>query len=486
MSIGKQAARGVAWYMALGISTRVLGLVGTLILAWFISPAEYGPVIMASIVVLTTNAFTSFAFGQYLIAKQAGPEVAIQAAAIHVSLGLTATGVVYALRDWLGGALGSPDMGQYVLGYAIAFLVIDRIRNIPERMLMRALRFRALATINGVGELALTTTAIATAPAWGPYALVLGALARSVVTAVLFLAVAPRAEWLVRLRLRAETIRDLFAYGLPIMISAVTDNATNKWDNVIVSRLFGAGVMANYSYAYNLADMPISHVAEHIGEVLMPSFARMTEAERRVAVVRAASLMCMIVAPLGVGLGAVAPTVVAALFNEEWAAMAPMLAILGVLMVFRPMIWSAIAYAQAVQRTRIVMLASFLRVIIVLSLVAVGGRLAGDPIGACVGAGVGFAVHAVVTIVASGRATDLPAAAYLAGVARPLLPCIPMYLGVVALARGLAAAGVPLVASLVLQIVAGAILYIGAAFVLVRPGVDELLRLGRDAIRRRR
>jgi hypothetical protein len=32
----------------------------------------------------------------------------------------------------------------------------------------------------------------------------------------------------------------------------------------------------------------------------------------------------------------------------------------------------------------------------------------------------------------------------------------------------------------------GAILYVAAAFALVRPGVDELIRIGRDALRRRR
>jgi lipopolysaccharide exporter len=485
MSIGKQAAHGVAWYMALGVSTRVLGLVGTLILARFIVPHDFGAVAMASIVVLTANAFSSFAFGQYLIAKRAGPDVAMQAAIVHTSLGVAALAVVYALRDWLGELTGAPDMGQYVLGYAIAFLVIDRIRNVPERLLMRALRFRTLALINGAGELALTITALATVSTCGPYALMYGALARSVLSAVLFLATAPSAEWLVRVRMRAATIRDLFTYGLPIMIASVTDNATLKWDNVIVSKLFGQGVMAKYNYAYNLADMPISHVAEHIGEVLMPSFSRMEEDQRRVAVVRAASLMCLLVAPLGVGLGAVAPTLIEALFNEKWRETAPMLSILGVLMVFRPMIWSAIAYAQAVQRTRVVMMSSFLRVVVVLSLVAAGG-LIGGPNGACVGAGGGFAVHTVLTILLAGRVTDLPAMDYLLGVARPLLPCIPMFLGVVAFARGLSAAGVPLVASLVLQITIGAIIYIAAAFVLARPVANELLRLGRDAIRRRR
>ena len=486
MSIAKKAAQGVAWNMAVGVSTRVLTLVGQIVLARYMLPDDYGAATNASIVVATANAFTAFSFGQYLIAKRASAEVAFQAWVIHLGLGVVASAAVYPLREPIGAWLGTPAMAQYLLGYAVANLVIDRLRYVPERLLMRALRFRALATINGIGEIAYMAAALATVRAWGAYAIMFGAVVKSAVTSALFLHAAPRAEWLVRVRLRAADVRDLLAYGLPIMIAIITDNATRKWDNLVVSRLFGAGVVGTYNYAYNLADTPTSHVAEHIGEVLMPSFSRMAPEQRERAAVRAASLMGLVVSPFAVGLGAVAPTVVAAFFDARWGErMASMLAILSVMFVFRPMTWSVTAYVQAVQRTRIVMLSSFLRAVMVLTLVAVCGR-AGGPEGACVGAGLGFALVCIATIVMAGRVTALPVGAYLRGVTRPLLPCMPMYLAVVAVADGLAAAGVPLIASLVVQILAGALIYIAAALVLVRPGVDELIRIGREALRRPR
>lgn len=484
MSIAKQAAHGVAWNMALGVFTRVLQLVGTLIVMRFVTPGDYGTVLTASITVITAGAATSFAFGQYLIAKRAAADVAAQAMVLYVALGVVAMTVVYVLRAPLGTLFEAPDMGQYVLGFAISNL-LDRMRYVPERLVMRALRFRALATINGIGELAYTGAALATVSIWGAYAIMFGWLARSAVTAILFLRVAPRAEWLVWPRMRAADVRGLFSYGTPIMIAIVADRAASRWDNLIMSKLFDPGVMGRYNMSYSLAEMPIVNVAEHIGEVLMPSFSKMEHEQRERAVIRAAALMGLVVSPLGVGLGAIAPTVVAALFDARWAAMAPMLVILSVMTVFRPMTWSAIAYVQAVQQTRILMLSSFLRAVIVLSLVAVCGYLGGSN-WACFGAGLGYALHSVLTIIVAGRATGMHAAAYLRGVARPLLPCIPMFLAVTGVERVLSAAGVPLVVSLALQIVTGAVVYIGCAFVLVRGDVDELLRIGREAIRRRR
>jgi len=485
MSVARQAAQGVAWNMLFGVGSQILQLVGTLILARLIAPDDYGAVIAASILVVTAGFFTSFMFGQYLIARRAPPEVAIQAMALHVGIGLVAMTAVYALRHPLSEFFGTPATSRYVLGYAIAHM-LDRTRNVPERLILRALRFRAVAAINAAGTLALVVTSVAAAPRWGADAIVFGVLARAVVTFVLFFRAAPRAEWLAPLRLRAADVRDLFAYGLPIMIGALSDQLATRFDNLIMARLFGPGVMGRYNLSYSLAEMPINSIAVQIGDVLMPSFSKMEDDQRRRAVVRAAALMSLVVTPLGVGLGAVSGTVVATFFDQKWGPMmAPMLALLSATAVVRPMQWSAIAYLQAVQKTRIIMYASFLRAIAVLSLVAALGA-AGDENWACAGAVIGFTLHSGLTILAAGRAAGFSAGAYLLGVLRPLLACAPMVLAVLGVERGLAAAGVPAPISLAAQIAAGVVVYVASCFVLVRDGVDEFLRLGRDALRRRR
>jgi PST family polysaccharide transporter len=485
MSIAQQAARGVAWNMLLGVGARVVQLAGTLVLARLIDPDAYGEVIAASILVITAGMASSYSFGQYLIAKRASAAVASQAMVLHMGIGVVAMAVVVALRHPLGEFFGTPRTAHYVLPFAIAHL-IDRARNIPERLLSRALRFRTVAAINATGELAYVAATLATAAAWGPDAIVLGALVRAGLVCGLFLRLAPRAEWMVRARLRAEDVRGLFSYGLPIMIGSVSDHLATRFDNMIIHKLFGAAVMARYNLAYSLAEMPVNSIASQIGDVLMPSFSRMEPAARRGAVIRSAALMSLVVSPLGAGLAAVSPTLVAVVFNDKWGPqMAPMLAILATTAVVRPLTWSAIAYLQSVQQTRLIMYTSFLRAIVVLALVALFGAL-GDERWACVGAGIGFALHSLLTIVAAGRAAGFAAAAYLLGVARPLLPCALMYAGVVALARALAAAGVPQLTSLVAQVAVGAVVYAAAAAVLCRPTARELVRLARTALGKRR
>jgi PST family polysaccharide transporter len=230
--------------------------------------------------------------------------------------------------------------------------------------------------------------------------------------------------------------------------------------------------------------MPISQVADHIGDVLMPSFVRLDDRQRRIGVVRAAALMALIICPLGIGLGAVAPTLVRAFFDERWHGMAPMLTILSIMTVFRPMTWVPVAYLQAVQQTRLVMFLSFSRAVIVLPLVAAFGY-AGGPEMACVGGCIGYALHSLGTIVISGRVTGLPVVSYLVGVLRPLIACVPMFVAVTMVDSMLETVAMPEIALLGVLIVVGAAVYAACALVLVRSTTLELFTLGMGVIRPR-
>ena len=118
--------------------------------------------------------------------------------------------------------------------------------------------------------------------------------------------------------------------------------------------------------------------------------------------------MALVVAPLGVGLGAVAPTIVRVFFDARWAGMASILMTLSVMTVFQPIPWSAIAYLQAEKMTRPIMVMSIARAIVLLALVALLGWM-GGPIWACAGVGVGYAVHSVLTVNVTARFTPLQA-----------------------------------------------------------------------------
>ena len=477
MSIEKRAAHGVVWNIATGVGARIVGLVGTLILTRFIAPADYGQVSAAVICTQTAQQLSYFAVGQYIIANKSPPGIVFAAGVIHFVVGLLAMIGVYVLRGPLGDMLEAPEMGRYVIGFAVA-IVIDRARHIPERLLVRDLKFRSVAIVNSLGELTFTATALALAPRWGGYAIMGGTLARSCVTFVAFVTRVPRSEWLVFKWPEEGIVRKLFGYGTPIMLGAMADRAASTWDNLLILRLFGARLMGCYALSYSLAETPLIYVAERMSDVLMPAFSKMEPAERPATVVRSAGLMSLVVAPLGVGLGAVAPTVVHAFFDSRWAEMGAILSALSVGTIFQPAAWPAIAYLQTEKLTRTIMIVSAIRAVVLLSAVATLGWL-GGPVWACIGVGIGFLAHSLVTVYATGVVTQLSARSYLFSTFRPLLACVPMFFAVRATGFAFARLQAPAALELVVEIAVGAIVYLLSAFILARKNVDELLGLVR-------
>lgn len=483
MTILQAAARGILWNMLFGVGARVLQLVGTLILTRFISPGDYGAVLAVSLTIVIVGTLTSFAFGQYLIVRQPGPEVAFQAMVIHTLLGIVTMAVVLAMTSPLSGWLEIPEFSRYALGFAIAH-VIERVRYVPERLLIRELRFRTVATINGSSELVFTVVAVGCAMRYGANAILYATLARAIFSTALVMKFSPRANWWRVSKLHPQTARDLLSYGIPIMLASISDRAATRLDSLVISKLFGTSVMAPYNLAYSMAEMPINNIAEHIGEVLMPSFSRMQPAEREPAVLHAAELMAFMVAPLGVGLSATASTIVSSFFDSRWSLMAPMLTILSIMTVFRPLTWPAVAYLQAESKTQLVMTLSLARAVMVLVLVIVFGLL-GGPLWSCVGACIGYALHSVGTIVATGAATGLRTRRYLARATRPLLACLPMYVTVVLLGEFLRSSGSPGLLTLIAQIAGGGVIYLAASWLFARSTLLGTIDMARVALLKR-
>lgn len=470
--------------MATGVGSRVIQLAGTLVLTRFIAPADYGAVSAASICAASAALVTTFNPGQYLIARKPPAAVAFQAAVANLLFCLAGMIVVVGLGSRLEALVEAPGMNRFLPIFAAAQL-LDRARNVPENLLARDLRFRTVAIIRGLGELTFTATALALAvgPRWGGAAIAAATLARSALTAGLFVTIGPRAEWLVLARFDKASLGALLRYGAPITAASVAHHAATRWDNLLVSHFFGPAIMAAYNLAYSLAETPVSYVAEHVNDVLMPTFSKLEPHQRPAALARSAALMSLLIAPLGVGLGAIATTLVAIAFDARWAAMGTMLTLLSVMTIFRPMSWPAIAFLSAQQRTKPIMYASLFRAALLVASIATVGRA--GPAFTCVCVGATFASHSLVTILVVRFTDGVSIRPYLFGVARPLAACAPMFFVVTALREALGPGDVRHgVVSLVLQIAAGALTYIVAAFLLARPIVDDLRDLARGAFRR--
>jgi PST family polysaccharide transporter len=472
--------------LAGGLATRVLGVVGTLLLVRYVSPGEYGEALVAAIVIGTASTFSSIGIGQFVIVKAGGRrDLAFHATTYQFLLGVAALGLVLLLERPLAAWCNAPGVGRYLPVLAVS-LLLDRLWFVPERTLMRDLRFRTVTLARSAGELSYTAVSVGTALlGWGGMAIVAGNVARSAVKAALVIRAVDRRDWLQPCRLRRDATAAMFHFGLPLAVATIAGYAAGRWDNLLVASFFGPAVMAAYNIAYNLAGMASGLVVDQVIDVLVPSFARADERTRTDGLLRGASLVAIVATPLCIGLAAVSTTLVAALLGPKWSAVAPLLSVLSVVATVGPVGGLMLAYLQACDRAKLAMIAQVVALIAVLGAIGTIGR--SGPLWACAAVGVGSSLWVLTGAVAIRAVSGIRVRRLLSTQLPPILACAPMVVAVFGARWGLSRAGIDVrYLNLAVEVAAGALVYCGSALLFARPVARDLIGLAQAAFLRRR
>ena len=441
MSTTETAARGAAWTIIASLLSRGLGLVATLILIRFVSPEDYGEVAAATVVVFTINYATTLGVGVYVIAKRdATREDMFHATAIHVTLGVLALLACWVLRKPLSPLFETPNMYRYVPGLAAAAF-IDRLAFMPERVLVRALRFRLISMLRAAGEVAFVVAALGTAwRGWGGMSIVVANVVRSGLRGSAFVASVSWRDWLQVVAVRWAVVRKIASYGFTVTLTSIADYAATRWDNLLVSRFFGPAVMATYNLAYNLADIPAVHIGEQIADVMGASFAHMSPEERRSTLLRSFGVIGLVTFPLALGIGVIAPSLADLFLNEKWAGAAPMLLLLSALSLSRPIFGVLASFLVVEVGPRILAVSEWLTLAVLMGSISTFGRI--SPLWTCAAVGFTFALRSLGLMYVAQASSGIRFTRFLGELARPLLATVPMVAAAVGVRFVLLHAGV--------------------------------------------
>ena len=486
MSLAHKAARGALWTVASSIGGRAVGVIGTLVMTRFLKPDVIGEISDATILCMTANWLTIWGFGQYTVVRGRGDaarEVTWHATFFYFVLGVFSIGLVALLGGHLTPLLDAPHAAVYVPALALS-VFIRRLGAMPERILTQQMNFRPSGMALALGEVVFTATALPlAATGWGGWSIVAANLVKSIVQVIILIRAAGIRSWATPAKLRWSRTIDMLKFGLPLGVQGIAHNASRYWDNLAISHFFGPAATGAYNMAYNLADIPAIQVGEQIALVLLPSMAELPPERRGPALERSTALLSLIIFPLAVGLGLVAyPLIAAILPANNWQEVAPLLAILACLSVFRPITWVLSAYMEAESKTNRLMWLEIGKVAVL-----IGGIAVLSPFGlrtsACA-VGIAFGATAIAGVALVVREGPRPGR-LLVGFLQPLLACAVMAAAVWATSRLLTTAGVhaPMI-YVVVEILVGAIAYVASALTVARETSIDLLQLLKKALKR--
>jgi O-antigen/teichoic acid export membrane protein len=328
-SLGKSATSGVLWTTLHSLGGRLGGTVVFLVLARLLVPREFGLLAIAQVFVSLCSTLTDAGFTRTLV-QRPKLRAAHLDSALLVSVGL---GMVMSLGLVLGAPLVAvayhqPQLRPVLTALAVVPLV-GGITGVPESMMRRQLRFRALA-LREMSSVVLSG-AIGIVLAFlgaGVWALV-GQVVSQAIIAVVVLWVSvgwrPSANWTL------EAVRELMGFGSHMLGITLLNFLNARSGQLLIGLFLGPGAVGLYAVAVRVLNLSVDVMINNVQKVAFPVFSRIADQPRRMAnaYLRAIEVTTT-VSFVGYGLLALlAPQMTRLVFGAKWEAAGPLMALLA-------------------------------------------------------------------------------------------------------------------------------------------------------------
>jgi O-antigen/teichoic acid export membrane protein len=472
-SLRKRLTTGALWTAVGRILVNLIGLTSTLVLARLLTPADFGLVAIATVVLSIANAFTELSLSAALIQHRdpqrehydtAWTLNVLRALTIAIALALAAYPVSVAYQD-----KRLVDI-FFVLSAAAMVSGLVNPRLVDFR---RQLSFQQEIITDFANKLFGFVVAAGIAYAYRSYwALVIGSFAGQVAGLVMSYVLLPYAP-----RFSLTNWRPLFSFSGWMALSSGLNAINFRADQLAVGAVLGTEPLGHYTVGDNLAVLPVRESTTPLANVLFPAFSRLQDdtPRLRAAFLRAQSLLAATALPIGVGFALIAAPLFNMLLGPQWTSAALVAQFLSTIYAVQALTTPVMSLAMSLARTRMLFLRSAFLIVVRYPLIFLGlfsGELVGLLVARCV-SGL-FAVALDITL--ARRLVGATIVAQIASSWRAFTATSIMAAGV----WGVGVAGVEgaTIAELALLVMTGAICYVGATVGLwlatgARPGPER-------------
>lgn len=349
---GDRLARNIGWYGLAELLVRVSRLVTTVLLARLLLPADFGLAAIALTASELIRVLASNGIGQTIIrarddeldvvcatAQRAIHRVTAAILMLHAAAGL---GLAY--------AYARPDLFAMTVLLGLAFLVMP-FGDVRYFLVMRAQRMRVIAAVTAAQVIADNAlTAILAVSGFGAWAVVLPKL----LTAPIWLAgvriahpVAPPSSTAPR------ALSSMVAFSGPLLVSEMLAVARGQGDKLIVGAMLGIEALGIYYFAFN-AGLGLSlSLTNALNTSLYPHLAEVAHrpAELIARFDKALRSTVLVIAALIALQAAATFLYVPIVFGQRWSFATPLVALLCLSAVAKPLGDASVQLLRAAGRT---------------------------------------------------------------------------------------------------------------------------------------
>ncbi len=387
-------------------SVQAVRFLQKLVLVNFLRPPELGEANFAGLVTFAWSQAAAWGIDQFaVVSPEFGSGLVRSLQRRLVQGGLLVTMIAAAASFSAPLFEGNAELRSMLLALA-PVVFISNLGVIPTALLVRHQKYRRLFAVDfGAAALQATATILAVELGMGSWAVVVGWYVSQIVTT--FGAMALSRDLVPRDPEPEPDLTQPLATGRHFMGATLSAFASERFDSVVVRKMFGAGAFGAYDMALHLSQSFVNYAANLAQRFLFPTLAAAARAERRESVLKALIPKALLLVVPASGLLAVCASVfVTRQFDGEWLSVKPIVVVSCFTAGARCFDLLGMAVLKSSGQARPVFYLEILKSVVLA--VAVGIGLMGGVIGVAYAVLSARAVGAAMTWYSARRVTSLP------------------------------------------------------------------------------
>lgn len=327
----EQSVTGGIWLTALNVSGRVFQILTLVVLARLLDPRAFGIVGLASLVIVGLRRVSKLGLDDALIynKKENVDSYLNTVLAMKGLRGVVIGGLVFLAAPLIGEFFSEPTLVD-IIRLMAAGSVIMGFQNPAIVYFKKDLNFHKEFAYEVGAEAVYFLVAFAYA-LMNPtvWALAVAYVARNVTRFGLSYVLHEYRPWPA---FDMDLAREMVDYGKWITGSSMLNYISNEGDDIFVGWFLGSATLGFYQFAYRLSNAPATEVTHVISRVTFPAYSKIQDDMEalRAGFYRTIRLSTFLVAPMAVGIAAVAEPFVLAFLGEQWRPMIVPMQILAI------------------------------------------------------------------------------------------------------------------------------------------------------------
>lgn len=328
---------GLMWTFGERILAQLVSTVVGIVLARILMPEDYGVISIVMIFISICNVFVTSGFGAAIVQKKEASELDFNTAfflSLAFSIILYAVLFVFApfIADFYEAPLVSPVIR--VLGLRLILASLNSIQQASIRRQMKFKRF-FLATIFGTVSSCVVGIALAYA-GFGAWALVAQYLSNTAMSSIIMCFVC---GWNPKFQFSRENAKSIFSVSWKLLCAQLISTLSVDIRSLFVGKAIGTTELAYYDQGLKYPSLLINNLNSAINTVMLPAYSKNQDNLFLVKNMLRKSIRVgvYLVAPIMIGLFAVAENFVLVLLTEKWRPIIPLLQIFCFAYLTRPL-----------------------------------------------------------------------------------------------------------------------------------------------------